>query len=230
MKVKKEDMKEEEKKGDEEKTEKAMDAQMQTILQNIQALIQELQTAGGADTENPEEPKEKEVKMTIVDKDIVSTLSDDVTGSDDAKEKIDQNVSDETDKAEDQVAKAIISALKNINKSQEPIKKDPVVKAIEDLTKSIIEIAKNVNGNSQAITNILEGIGVTKQLEIVEKSKAKPVVGNSTEQQAEFLQALTKALQGKTKEETVWNTPAHEVNKNLNDANVLKALITGGKK
>lgn len=233
---------------------KALSDEEMTILTNIQSLLGQLMTASEAGTEleqsaqslstqkqedgdkkNDDDDKKDDDKDKI-DKGLETTPSESSSASDPAQERIDETQSPETEESVDEVSKAIATILRNGGVAQKKKKpENPVLKAIEGLT----GVVKNLQGNqstlSTALEKILEGTGITKQLEIVAKEKGEFIKPQSApitniddiQKTLAFAMEVNKVMKGeKTGKEEIDKKLSNQqiVHKNLNSRDILSAL------
>jgi len=242
-----------------EKVEKALSPEEGALLGNIKTLIGELEAMSGGGEEAPVEPpvveeevlaaedgveeergmvapeeEEVTVKGKVVKEADTNSPSDGATASDDTEERIDAPQTELSQEAQD---KAVAKALQNIvlaatgKKEVAPI--NPVIKSIDGMAKILKANLEIGNANSTAIKHLLDANGITKEMEIAEKSlqaKKEPVVtGTSAQQVVDLVNLLTKAAGGGSEPSNEYKGgskhPSAEVNKKLGDPNVLKALL-----
>jgi hypothetical protein len=222
------------------KVNKELSPEEQMILSNISSLLTEIQQGTsntpseeppvmeqeGTPSEelenNPEEDLgEKEVKMIL--KAIEETSSDGATASDDAEERIDDPLPDASQENVDEVAKTLGRLLLRAQKSR--VKKSAPKSASTEILSKLTTIIKNqdnkINELSEALTHVLKGLGMAKQLEIAKEEEGnRRKVGKSAVSQNE---ELTKAL--KSIVDTIKGQSSTEgVNKMNNREKVQKSL------
>jgi len=233
---------------------KALSPEDMTILSNIETLMAQLKAGGAAeepvapagpedetaimaqDGAMDEEPvidpekKNKKVELTIVDKAAdTNTASDGATASDDTEARIKDVQTEESLKEQAAVGKGLIDYLSNfIKKSKTTEQVHPVLQSINDLALVVKNMHDNQIEQANAMKGILDATGITKQMEIAEKSlqekqkKAQPVIGASAQQIVDLLAAVVNKTQNTNQEQMY--SPSAIVNKNLADIEVLKAL------
>lgn len=210
------------------KVNKSMSPEEITIARNaISALEQLIQINGGSNPvdgqendefENYNEPslmkaenelsKEDELedeKENKAEKNLISTPNDGANGNDDAKEKIDENETKITEDSLKEVAKAILG-LTNVVKS----------------------VYTRQNESEKAITGILEGLGVTKEMSIQKSVTAAPVVKPIANMDIDSVKKMLKEAMTEMsveKSEISFDNNATTVRKNLANLDVLNGLL-----
>jgi hypothetical protein len=238
------------------KVQKALTDEEVTILGNIQSLLSQLMQANQGDqgapngTEqvtlskaegelNDEDKKEEEDKKKEdaekAKKALETTTSDGATASDDTEDKIDENQTETSEKNTDEVSKALAIALSALLKNNESVKKSqetsPQIKALQDLTQVVKGLADNQNMHSDAMAQLLDGLGIAKQLEvnksIAEKNglpKGKPITDLDNSNVLGVIGEIAKALNGEKKEVAAPQGNSQIVHKNLANLDVLQAM------
>lgn len=249
--------------NDKNKVQKALTDEEVTILGNIQSLLSQLMqtnqgdqaSAAGADVNlakaegemTDEEKKKKEdddKKKEDADKAakaLETTQSDGATASDKTDDKIDENQTETSEKNTDEVSKALAIALSALLKKNGSVKKsqeiNPEIKAIQDLTQVVKGLADNQNVQSDVMAQLLDGLGIAKQLEvnksIAEKNginKGTPVTNSDNSDITGVLKELAKVINVDKKEAAAPQGNSQIIHKSLSDENVLKALtgVTSG--
>jgi hypothetical protein len=232
------------------KVKKSMNDQEKVVIDNIYTLLDELKNAENTEdeeaqndtvekeaTDTTEEQDEtvedKPEKETKAKKALEQTESDAGEANSDAEDRIDETQSEDNIENIDAVAKAVLQRLVKMS-----VPKKVVVKSeSSELTNAILALVKvakaqneRIESTEQAFGNLLEGLGVAKQMEIAEKKvekKAKPVV--SSDPLAVLKQLLTEAGMQvqKGEDDNKGEAPSSVVHKNLSNRNVLQALVTG---
>ena len=173
--------------------------------------------------------EEDEKNKDKVDKDVTNTPSDVATANDDAEERLIDSLSEVDEKNVAEVSKAIataknLKALRMANKSvQSSIIQSPVREALTNLT----QVVKNVMGTqketSTAMGNILEGLGITKQIEEMQKAtKSEPIVTTDNEKAMAFVQTLLTSVKKSADGQKIGGdktlSSSDQVHKNLSSA------------
>ena len=225
------------------KVNKALSPEEATALSNIQSILSEILAMGegggeevlapeevemaeaeGMETAEEEAAEEKEVKMIL--KGIEETASDSATASDDAVKRMEEVQSEESEKNVNEVAKALILALGagTVKKSAKR-QVDPVIEALGKIVAVQKSSQDQLDELSTAFGHVLEGLGVTKQMEVAKSQVKKddPIMNDN--------QAIINVLKGlinpKEKEETshVYKGNSSVIKKNLGNRDVLKGLL-----
>lgn len=190
------------------------------VVNNIQALLNELLAMGATSDTSGQEPKEnmpKEDKMAQkqeymddkeemkekekAEKGLETTMSDGVTANDKAEERVTGDIPPESKDNMSEVAKAIEHLFNLKNDTQKSTNDDKIAKALNEMTEVVKTITERQNTLEKGMENILTGLGVADEIEKVSKSEEqnKPVRDNTElEKTVEY---LAKALQGKLKPE-----------------------------
>lgn len=241
------------------KVEKMLSPEEMTLVSNIGSLVEEiLQMGAGAGAppaedmppepakEEPvmqqempmtetgmeeEESEGKEVKMIL--KGIETTPSESSTASDDAEERIEEPLPEETEDNVMDVEKAVkliltaIAGQKQVKKSKP---KDPVTQAIEKLVEIQKASQSQMDELSTAFGHVLDGLGVAKQLEIAEASQKQPARKINKSANEELLNALNSIVGNKVEkaEEETHKSQGDVVRKNLGDVNNLIGMVGNG--
>lgn len=224
------------------KVEKALSPEETTALSNIQSILSEILQMGPAEEEMVEEPiamaeedeEDKDIEKAAeedmdeedddVEKGLETTPSESETASDDAVTRLEEVLTEQTEENVSEVAKALLTLLspKKVKKS----KKTPT----SELTKvleTIVEVQKSsqeqVSDLSEAFGNIIQGLGISKQIEVSKSSKKKPAM----DQDNQAVLALIQKALGVKKEEPKSGLRENSsvVRKNLGNIDVLKGLV-----
>lgn len=245
---------------------KTLSQEESTIVQNVKALLNELQTVQSATKETGAPPieqpgqissvqaaatpslptmtEEEKAKKVAADKkeeedmaakgwvrkDQTNTHSDVAGPRDNATTEMTDMLPEITEENVNEVAKTIAKMLarKSVKKSA-----DPVIEALGDLTKVIKSLKDDQSETDKAVTSILEGMGVAKQIEIAQKSQttqpaipAAPIVDADNLKMAAYMATVLKDInsQESVKGQTTLSQ-GEIVNKNLAQPGVLQALL-----
>lgn len=124
-----------------------------------------------------DEFSEEEVEKAIKAIRKIMKSDDGTTASDDAEERLEDDIDEETQDNVDEVTKALKIMIRSINKSNKkaianrrPVQKssadvDELKKAVLDLTKVVKSVAIDQKESTQAVENILSGLGVVKRIQ-----------------------------------------------------------------
>lgn len=175
-----------------------------------------------------EETDGKEVKMILKGE---TTLSESATASDDAEERMEEPMTELSEENLNEVEKAFRTlmgavAQKNVKKSISN-QKSPIVQVLN----KIVEVQKSNQNQVQELSNafghILEGIGVTKQIEAIPDQNRNPkaINKNATEDLLAVLKSLTQGNSGVNKESSEPKSQNNAVRKNLGNRETLTGLI-----
>ena len=186
------------------------------LLENAKALISEIESM----QEGEETMEEEEIEMQMDENGeeeekkyeeeykggmkagVKKQESDGTTASDTADERI-EDLPEQTEENVDEVAKSIVKLLQKapVNKSSDKsvsnrsrIKQGnntPVLVAMNALTKVVKSLAENQNEQDQALSSILEGLGVAEAVKPQKVEKASPVVNADL---ANVLMEVNKSL------------------------------------
>ena len=225
------------------KIKKALAPEELTALSNMQSILQELismnqggseemdmgteevERAEGEEVMTPEEESTegKEVKMII--KGIEETPSDSSTASDDAEARMSEVQTEQTEENVTEVAKALLKALNvgSVKKSIKPV--DPMTQALGQIVQVVKAQQEKQDVLSQTLSHILNGMGVTKQLEVAKSEQAKksPVIDSDN---GAMLKEIRKALNlDQVDRQEVHKSNSQVVKKNLGSREVLAGLL-----
>ena len=171
--------------------------------------------------ENIDDMDDKGQKVKL-EKDITATPSDGETASSDAEQRMDEVLTGLTEENVESVAKAIarIQKTRQVNKSAS----SPIVSAINELARVVKDISSRQMEQETAFGNLLDGLGVTKQIETamgadrVEKSRT-PIFANDNSRLAKSLADVMTLMKGQTVEKTERvGDSANTVRKNMETA------------
>lgn len=227
---------------DKDKVEKMLSPEEATMLSNIQSLVGELLNASsGAPAQEPvmetmkeedkpefEKPKEED-KKEDVEKELETTPSDGPTASDDDKKRIDENQTEITEENVDEVSKALVKLFNIANPKKEVVKSE--LGQVVDAINKMVEVQKGqnnkVNELETAFSHLLEGFGITKQMEIAksEDITKKPIVTNDNDRVIKAIANVLENAVGKNTEEEVPKSNAQIIRKTLGNPNFLRAAI-----
>lgn len=219
---------------------KALSQEEQTVIANIKSMCDELlsmspdQQAPAADqTATPPQ------QTMTASKAVVSTPSEQVTANDDAEETIDGLIPEETDESLKQVSKMLAPLLIAMSKQQNKVvkSKDPLIEAVEGLTKVVQKTVENQNVLSETVGGLLDGIGITKQMEIVQKAKENKPQPILSPDALAIVQALQNSFVNKSENNQGANTARdfgpRNVTKSLSQEqsgiSALEMLVGGGR-
>lgn len=201
---------------------KALSPEEATVVSNIQSMLDQLLTMGGAGAPdapaeptapvppvamacNPDTMKAAEDSASIdeidptIGKGIETTESDSATASDDATPRMEEPQTDPSMENVDEVAKAFLSLI------QKGMVKQPVQKQVTPLMATLQAVQKVVDVQKAqaakqieletALHGILKGLGVTDQLDIAKSRMVKqpPITAQDNEA---TLNVILKALAG----------------------------------
>jgi hypothetical protein len=231
----------------EDKVYKALDEEEKTILGNIAALVSELQKGGeqpvaesknedlddmddkGKKVEMADKPKDDEEAAKAEDdgtgeseeaeKALETTPSDGPTASDDAEDRIDETPSEQTEENVNEVAKQLASLLMGVKKAKKVHKStNPLVSTMQDMAEGMKVLKAENQVLGEAMTKLLDGIGVTEQLNVVRKAeeearKSKPVTNPDMQRLVEFLQSNVR--KSEDEESQVGASNSEVIHKNL---------------
>jgi len=194
------------------------DAQIDSIMDEEEEVVEnaDLTNTGVQDKNQPA----KEVHMSIVKKEAdVTSQSDGATGSDDADERVDGNQPKQSLENANEVAKTL--------------------GAINNLARVVGTVVKNQNQMDLAFKNLLDGLGVTEQIQVAHKSEQnnnkveKSQADGNNDVMKSLLTEISKLNSNSSNSSSIpkWNNENNGiVNKSLTDANVLQALVCGQNK
>ena len=217
------------------KVEKMLSPEETTVLSNIASMVNELmQMNQGVPAEEVTEAEvnsedtmdeatdEKEVKMIV--KGLETTPSEAATASDDAEDRMDESQTELSEENLQEVAKAINMILKgNKVKKSQPKENSQ----LNDILGKIVEVQKSsqesVNELTTAFGHVLEGLGISKQLEVTKSIEERDdkINKGSNEELLNFLKQITKSEEKAEPKMSQGNS----VRKNLANADVLKGLL-----
>jgi hypothetical protein len=219
------------------KIQKELSGDEKTILSNIQSLLNEILQMNmgesmGMEEETPimeemsedkvmraEEEEDEEVK-----KGIETTQSNSSTASDDAEERISETQTELTEESVQEVAKALLGLQKK--KQVKKSANEQLLEAVESLTKIQKSNQQEMQEMQTAFSHMLDGLGISKQYEIAQKSHADKRVNKSiTNENEQLLNFIKKSLGQDKKESNDYMSNSQRVKKNLADANVLNGML-----
>lgn len=229
-----------------------MDAELVSILQNIQSLAQQAtqMQGGGAAKAEPTEPAESpadlppEIAEKVLkylkemdqpeedietsddeDEDDVAKSAEGPTASDDAEARIEEGAGDADEKNINEVAKAIAKMLvKKSAKKSVAKSADPT----KELFKVVKALADEIKVQKEFNLNVLKGLGIADSIlesNKVEASKTKPM-DVSSQEVAKSLEFIKQALGAKQEAPVAENGKGHFLAKSLADGDgaLLSAL------
>lgn len=232
---------------------KTLSQEEQTILANIKSLADEIMSSSSSSPsedqkqaeENPiikaddemkdekddvEKTKNEDIddmddkgEKVKVSKAETTTPSDSATANDDAEARIVDVLSTLTEESVDAVAKAIQKIQKarsrNVAKSESPA----LVSALVELTRVVKDISSRQVETENAFGNLLEGLGVTKQIESeINKEKSVnrkgPIFDQDNSLLAKSLGDLISTMKGNSVQKNIRTDNSSIVQKNLETA------------
>jgi hypothetical protein len=181
--------------------------------------------------ETPPIDDKKKEDMEKAKKAIETTPGDQPAAQDPAEDRIDEVIPEASEEKLNEVAKAL---LKIINKSQTKVQKseiNPVVSVIDKVVKTLQTQDEKINSMANAFEQLLDGLGVSKQIEIVQKSQQperRPIMNTDKNEVIKF---LSDALsQVKKEEKSDQPNQSNVVRKNLSDPILTNFLFAGKNK
>lgn len=232
---------------------KALSPEEMTVLSNIKSSIDEiLQMGGGSvmsaepiqekpedqamaekkiDAEEPAIEPDKE-KKSIAKKGVVETPSDSATGDSPAEERMEEVLTEQTQDNKNEVARSLAIIAKKLlgEEVKKSAPKNPMVDALNSVAKAIENINKKVEIQGNVIEQLLDGMGISEQLEVVQKSQErKPVVSTDNQQVVKFLQEIVgqvrKSEDAENDEGKLISSQSMKVNKNLKNPAMYQHLM-----
>ena len=156
----------------------------------------EIGKAGDPSPSDPSAPSKKKVE-----KEIVNTESDVSTARDDPEDRMLDALSEVDVSNVDEVKKAV-ALVKKIQMLRAEKSRDitPLANAMVQLTQVVKSIVAEQRETQTALSNILDGIGVTKQMELVTRSapSGTPIVDANNKELASFLGKLMQVAKSET--------------------------------
>ncbi len=181
------------------KVQKALSPEEMTLISNIESMLGELKAQGGAgmdpmaapapvaEQQAPimrEDDEEKigttDEKTESIDKELETSESDSATASDDAEERIDETQTELTEEGVDEVAKQLIKMLRGsgtVKKSKPPV--NPIIAALGKVVEVQKSTQSQVDGIENALTSIMDGLGLFKEMEIAKAEQTNLFVHDS---------------------------------------------------
>lgn len=228
------------------KIQKMLSPEEMTLVSNIESILTELRQMGSGEgpIEEPaavmeeempmteeesmeQETEEKEVKMIL--KGLETTPSDSATASDDAEERMEEPLTEATEENVNEVEKAlrvILGAVSANNVNKSVVKEQsPLIQCLN----KIVEVQKanqnQVKDLSEAFGHVLNGLGIAKQMESVQKEVGAPKQINKS-QNDELINAIARLIPSQeVKKEEQPYSQNNVVRKNLSDRETLIGLI-----
>lgn len=141
---------------------------------------------------------EDEEDDNLLEKGLETTPSDGADANDDAPERIDDPLPEESADNVDKVAKAVLNLVQgmNINKVKKSRNSNEVLPVIQDLLKVTKAMVNKQNVQESAITSLIEGMGLADNIEKLYATDTKTVqkgLGNPKDTNA-TLDYIAKAL------------------------------------
>lgn len=171
------------------------------------------------------EPESEEAKKALV-----TTESDAGDANADAEERVDETQPEPNAKKIDEVAKALAKILTgNIQSVKKSAPIDPTISALEGVSKVLKNLVDRQDEMESAFSNILTGLGITKQFEVAKSAaapvqKGKPIfTSDNANGVMEILTALAKGMEKKEDEPVGDNRTV--IRKNLGNGDVLAAMF-----
>jgi len=239
---------------DPKKVTKALGPDEVTALQNVMSSLQEiLQMSSGASAdqgtavqgqtvadaavtppapvEDPKNPfEQKSCGGTLKQKALETTPSDAPTANDDVEARIDDVLPPETEDNIDEVAKAIAKLLGGRSVAKSAIKQvDPLTQVLEKIVTVQKSQAETTNEMMAAFSNLLDGMGITEQMNVAKSAiakKSEPIMTQDNEAVVNVLKGLLGLADTKVEKES--SNPGdnyNKVRKAFADKNILSALI-----
>ena len=235
---------------------KALSPEEQTLVGNVLSLLNQLQNSGSAQTAeqpgtsnmqdqgdnlmqaSPEETApeaseeggdDEEKKSMNVMKTIINTTSD----AGEARAKVEDRIDDvltETDEDNiEEVAKAVVDILngRNVKKSVS----NPLIPLVGEMAKVMKAQQEQINEINVAFKGLLDGLGVTEQLNIAQKSadvrKSAPVLSSDNEKTLQFISQLVNKGNGSNfAQSEAGQSQADVVLKNLGNRSMLTGMLS----
>jgi hypothetical protein len=148
-------------------------------------------------TEKSEAPSPSPSPSTTVKKDEVNTESDVATARDKPEDRMLDALSEVDVENVDEVKKAVklIRDMKEI-RTMKSRSLTPLASAMVELTQVVKSIVNEQNQTQLALKNILDGMGVTQQMSIVQKSESdhRPIVDNDNVAMSKVIKGLLKEV------------------------------------
>jgi len=227
------------------KVEKMLSPEEMTLVSNIGSILEQLMQMGqgGGEEVAPQAVMESEDSLPPMDeekedgiedtkkarKGLEETPSDSSTASDDAEERMEEVIPEQTTENVDEVAKAMRILLGYVNKQnvKKSVKKQesPLTQVLNKMVEVQKSSQNQIDELATAMTHVLEGLGVTKQLEVVQQSHREPKKINKS-QNDELIEVFKSITGNVGKSEISSEMSQHNaVRKNLANADVLKGLL-----
>lgn len=216
-----------------------IDNDQKILLENILSLLQEIMQSSGVEEETPINEEvvmesavveddevnknvEEDDKDKDVEKELVNTPSDGSTANDDAEERVDEPLPEASEENVKDVSK-MLNLLKrmNVKKSNNDSK---VLKEILQVTKNL---AGRQNDTEEALTHVLKGLGVAKEIEKIndiEKSEKVTKGLNNTQDVNNTVDILAQAI-SKVNKQSNTGESINEVRKTLRNVDLLQGLV-----
>jgi len=229
------------------KVNKMLSPEEMTLVSNIESILQQLMQmgSGGGMAEEPatpvvmeaedmppkiDEDEDKTMEKRRLKKGLEETPSDAATASDDAEERMEEvhtELSAENVSEVEKAFKVLMQAMQKQNvKKSVNAPQSPLTQVLNKLVEVQKANQEQINDVSMAMTHILEGLGVAKQLDVVEEPARNPKSINKS-QNDELLEVLKGLTQEKKEESSYINkaSQSNKVRKTFSDPNILRGLL-----
>ena len=144
---------------------------------------------------SPSDPSPSPSKS--VKKDQTNTESDGATANDDAEERMLDALSEVNVENVDEVKKAV-SMIRDLQEVRAMKSRSitPLASAMVELTNVVKSVINDQHSTQMALKNILDGMGVTQQMSLVQKTEqvATPIMTNDNEAMAKVIKGLLSAV------------------------------------
>lgn len=237
----------------ENQVQKALTPEELTALSNVASQLQEIISMSSGETPETkaqvEPPKTQDMTNpgNQANKELVNDKSDGPTPNDKADRQIEDQGEPENSQDIAKAMKIIASIGKAIENSKvekaqsQPAPRSEIVQAIESLAQVVKSSVGQQQQMAEAFSGLLEGLGVTKQMEIVRKAedenKPKPIATGDYNILAKFLAGEIEKSQSARAENTnqgmssqygvdgQYQFNSEKIRKSLADRHVLEGLI-----
>lgn len=221
------------------KVQKMLSPEEMTLVSNIESLLSELMQMGaGAGMEPEVAPETPDMVMEAEDmpmdeeekgikKGLEETPSESATASDGAEERMEEPMTELSTENLSDVEKAILGMIRNqgVNKSVKT-EQSPLTQVLNKMVEIQKSSQDKINDLSTAVENILGGLGVAKQLEVVQEQTNRDPKTINKSQNDELIAALQSIVEVKKEKKPVGpRSQQNEVRKNLNNYDTLRGMI-----
>jgi phosphopantothenate synthetase len=138
----------------------------------------------------------------MIEKGLEQTPSDGATASDDVEERVEDPQTDQGEANENEVVKQLLSLLSKNTVKKSVSKEDKVVAAVNELTQVVKTLANRTNDTELAVKNILEGFGISEQVNKSVTATTKQMPQRQPEDIEAVVKSLGAILKGDSKSET----------------------------